>query len=224
MGKNFFDLTISFRFDRIRIIKIDIISAITPPNFLGTDRRIAYANRKYHSGWMWIGVFSGLAGLKFSGSPIRWGNVVDINIRNIIRIMALVESFSVKNGWNWILSMFELVPIGLFDPVMWSLIRWMIIIPARMIGVIKWREKNRERVAWLMEKPPQTHSTKDFPKYGIAEIRFVITVAPQNDIWPHGRTYPKNAVIIRISKIATPDLHTFKYMYELNKIPRAAWM
>jgi len=102
--------------------------------------------------------------------------------------MALVESFSVKNGWNWILSIFELVPIGLFDPVMWSLIRWMIIIPARMMGVMKWREKNRERVAWLMEKPPHTHSTKDFPKYGIAEIKFVITVAPQNDICPHGRT------------------------------------
>lgn len=24
----------------------------TPPNFDGIDRRMAYANRKYHSGWM----------------------------------------------------------------------------------------------------------------------------------------------------------------------------
>jgi hypothetical protein len=182
------DLIVNFRLGRIIIIRIDIISAITPPNFLGIERRIAYANRKYHSGWIWIGVFSGLAGLKFSGSPIIFGNIIDINSRNMIRIIALVESFMEKNGWNWILSMFELVPIGLFEPVIWSLIRWIIIIPVKMIGVMKWREKNRERVAWLIENPPHTHSTKNFPRYGMAEIKFVITVAPQKDIWPHGRT------------------------------------
>jgi hypothetical protein len=33
-------------------IKIDIKRATTPPNLFGIDRRIAYANRKYHSGWM----------------------------------------------------------------------------------------------------------------------------------------------------------------------------
>lgn len=26
--------------------------ASTPPNFDGIDRKIAYANKKYHSGWM----------------------------------------------------------------------------------------------------------------------------------------------------------------------------
>jgi len=187
-GKNFLDLIVNFRLGRIIIIRIDIISAITPPNFLGIERRIAYANRKYHSGWIWIGVFSGLAGLKFSGSPIIFGNITDINSRNMIRIIVLMESFMEKNGWNWILSMFELVPIGLFEPVIWSLIRWIIIIPVKMIGVMKWREKNRERVAWLIENPPHTHSTKNFPRYGMAEIKFVITVAPQKDIWPHGRT------------------------------------
>jgi len=31
---------------------IDATSANTPPNLLGIDRRIAYANRKYHSGLM----------------------------------------------------------------------------------------------------------------------------------------------------------------------------
>jgi len=211
-GKNFLDLIANFRFERIKIIRIDIIRAITPPNFLGIERRTAYANRKYHSGWIWIGVLRGLAGLKFSGSPIIWGNIIDIDSRNAIRMMALVESLKVKNGWNWILSISELMPIGLFDPVMWSLIRWIIMIPARRMGVMKCREKNRDRVAWLIEKPPQTHSTKYFPKYGIAEIKFVITVAPQNDIWPHGRTYPKNATIISTSRIATPDPQTFEYM------------
>ena len=31
-------------------IKIEANSAITPPNLFGIERRIAYANKKYHSG------------------------------------------------------------------------------------------------------------------------------------------------------------------------------
>ena len=50
-------------------IKIDITKAITPPNLLGIERKIAYANKKYHSGWIWMGVTKGLAGIKLSGSP-----------------------------------------------------------------------------------------------------------------------------------------------------------
>lgn len=48
-------------------------SASTPPSLFGIERRIAYANRKYHSGLMCGGVTSGLAGVKFSGSPRRFG-------------------------------------------------------------------------------------------------------------------------------------------------------
>lgn len=44
-------------------IRIDRIRASTPPSLLGIDRRIAYANRKYHSGLIWGGVLSGLAGV-----------------------------------------------------------------------------------------------------------------------------------------------------------------
>lgn len=50
-------------------MRIDITSAITPPNLFGIERKIAYANKKYHSGWIWAGVTSGLAGIKLSGSP-----------------------------------------------------------------------------------------------------------------------------------------------------------
>jgi len=48
-------------------------SAITPPSLFGMERRIAYIHRKYHSGLIWIGVTSGLAGRKFSGSVRRFG-------------------------------------------------------------------------------------------------------------------------------------------------------
>lgn len=53
--------------------RIDPRRARTPPSLLGIDRRIAYANRKYHSGLMCGGVTRGLAGVKLSGSPRRLG-------------------------------------------------------------------------------------------------------------------------------------------------------
>lgn len=53
--------------------RIENRRASTPPSLLGMDRRIAYANKKYHSGLMWGGVTSGLAGMKLSGSPRRFG-------------------------------------------------------------------------------------------------------------------------------------------------------
>ena len=53
--------------------KMENKRASTPPSLFGIDRRMAYANRKYHSGLMWGGVTRGLAGVKFSGSPKRFG-------------------------------------------------------------------------------------------------------------------------------------------------------
>jgi hypothetical protein len=47
--------------------------AITPPSLLGIDRKMAYTQRKYHSGLIWIGVTNGLASRKFSGSVNRLG-------------------------------------------------------------------------------------------------------------------------------------------------------
>lgn len=44
-------------------MRIERTRARTPPSLFGIDRKIAYANRKYHSGLMWGGVFSGFAGM-----------------------------------------------------------------------------------------------------------------------------------------------------------------
>ena len=55
-------------------IAIDMARAITHPSLFGIDRRIAYANRKYHSGWMCAGVTSGFAGVKLSGSLRIYGD------------------------------------------------------------------------------------------------------------------------------------------------------
>lgn len=61
--------------------RMEANSAMTPPSLFGMDRRMAYANRKYHSGCMCTGVTNGFAGTKFSGSP----RVVGKNRAMVIR-------------------------------------------------------------------------------------------------------------------------------------------
>lgn len=86
------------------------------------------------------------------------------------------------------MSALEFNPRGLLDPVSWRNRRWTRTRAVIIKGRIKWNAKNRVRVALSTEKPPQIHSTIVGPMYGIAERRFVMTVAPQKDICPHGRT------------------------------------
>jgi hypothetical protein len=50
-----------------------VTRASTPPSLFGMERKIAYANRKYHSGCMCKGVDIGLAGMKLSGSKRKFG-------------------------------------------------------------------------------------------------------------------------------------------------------
>jgi hypothetical protein len=48
-------------------------------------------------------------------------------------------------------------------------------------GIRKCNAKNRVSVA-LSTANPHTHWTISYPTYGIADSKFVITVAPQHDI------------------------------------------
>jgi len=43
----------------------------------------------------------------------------------------------------------------------------------------------------------------------MVETKLVITVAPQKDICPQGRTYPKKAVAMERRKIETPINHVW---------------
>ena len=49
---------------------------------------------------------------------------------------------------------------------------------------------------------------------GTAEIKFVITVAAQKLICPHGKTYPIKEVIIIKKKIKRPEAQTLKFEKE----------
>jgi len=102
------------------------------------------------------------------------------------------------------LSTFDVTPKGLLDPVWCKKSRWINVRAATINGSKKWIEKNRFKVALSTENPPQTQFTKSVPKYGTADNRFVMTVAPQNDICPQGNTYPMKAAPITINKIVTP--------------------
>jgi hypothetical protein len=49
-------------------------------------------------------------------------------------------------------------------------------------GIKKCSAMNCVKVALSIANPPHTHFTISFPMYGIADSRFVSTVASQNDI------------------------------------------
>lgn len=93
-----------------------------------------------------------------------------------------------KYGWKGILSVAEFSPVGLLEPVSCKKSRCRSMVAKVMKGNRKCREKNRVRVALSTAKPPQTQVTSVGPRWGMAESMFVITVAPQKDICPHGST------------------------------------
>lgn len=88
-------------------------------------------------------------------------NAREIRVRR--RMANPRRSLYEKYGWNGILSVFELKPVGLLDPVSWRNSRWRAVAAAIMNGRRKWNAKNRVRVALSTEKPPQIHWTKEFP-------------------------------------------------------------
>lgn len=73
-------------------IRTDKSNASVPPSLFGIDRRMPYANRKYHSGLICCGVTSGLALEKFSGSLSKLGeNDRMISNRVIIEVIISIS-------------------------------------------------------------------------------------------------------------------------------------
>ena len=55
------------------------------------------------------------------------------------------------------------IPVGVLDPVSCRTRRCTAARAVMMNGRIKWKAKNRVRVALSTEKPPQIHSTRSVP-------------------------------------------------------------
>jgi len=133
-------------------------------------------------------VTKGLAEMKFSGSPSNQGSKIDRENKNVNIIIKPKTSFQRKKGSNFTLSKSLLVPKGLPEPLSCKKNKWSTDMAPIIKGNKKWRAKKRVRVALSTEKPPHSQKTISEPTYGMAEKRFVITVAPQKDIWPQGST------------------------------------
>ena len=122
-----------------------------------------------------------------------------------------------------ILSISLKTPKGLFEPVWCRKSKWIITSLIKINGIRKWSAKNRVRVALSTANPPHSQPTISSPKIGIAENKFVMTVAPQNDIWPQGRTYPKKAAAIVANRMTNPTLQVIINKYDLKYTPRPIW-
>jgi len=171
---------------------------------------------------MCTGATSGLAGLKFSTSPNIFGLFDDSNIIKIISKIMGIVSFVENKGLNFTLSNIVEEFEGLDEPFSCSRIKCTNTRAAITIGKIKCNEKNRFSVGWETDGPPQIHVVRSFPTIGIADSTPVITVAPQNDICPHGKTYPKKAVAIIARSKMIPEIHTLGlFPGEEKYIPRA---
>jgi phage terminase large subunit-like protein len=87
-------------------------------------------------------------------------------------------------------------------------------------------QENLVNVALFIENPPHTQYTESSPTTGTTVMELVVTVAAQKLIWPHGETYPRNAVPIGNKYIVTPVNHTpvLGYWYELKYEPRSICM
>lgn len=71
-----------------------------------------------------------------------------------------------------------------------------------------------------MLKFPQIILIILFPIIGIADMKFVITIIAQYDIWFHTREYPTNDSIIISNNIVIPDIHIFIIKNDLYIKPR----
>lgn len=84
--------------------------------------------------------------------------------------------------------------------------------------------KHRVNVTLLIENPPKIQITIEFLRYGIVDEIWVITAAPQKDIWPQGNMYPTKAIIIvKINKI-TPINHIILKINEFVLIHTLIWV
>jgi len=92
----------------------------------------------------------------------------------------------------------------LLDPIRCKKIKCKPTKPKSAKGKTKCNAKKRFSVGLSTEKPPHNQNAISCPITGMALNKFVITVAPQKLICPHGRTYPINAIAIINAKISIP--------------------
>lgn len=110
------------------------------------------------------------------------------------------------------------------EPLICKIFKWTKAINKIIKGIRKCKEKKRLSVALLTEKPPQIQLVSLLPINGIEDKILVITVAPQKDICPHGRTYPKKAEAIVNKRIKLPLIHKAFLLKDLFNKDLKIWI
>ena len=75
----------------------------------------------------------------------------------------------------------------------------------------------------VIENPPQSQTAVEEPTKGNADSRPMMTEAPQKDICPHGKTYPRKAVAMVRSRMVTPIIQGCGFKNDLKYSPRPTW-
>jgi len=103
--------------------------------------------------------------VKLSASLKMYGSF-RVNIVSIVMVIANPKmSFTVKQGWNGILSVFLFNPNGLFDPVSWRNNRWINTIAAITNGIRKCSAKNPVSVGGIVYHKSSSYSMNNFLSY-----------------------------------------------------------
>lgn len=131
---------------------------------------------------MCTGVTRGLAGIKFSASIKEQPKVKDKKTRANKKMKKYKISLTEQAQWKGTLYVEDEMPNGLLEPSACKKKMCRITKAVTRNGRRQCSAKNRTKVGDPTANPPQTHCTKEGPKYGIADKRFVITVAAQQDI------------------------------------------
>lgn len=131
------------------------------------------------------------ASLQLSASMKNCGKIIIKPNHNIHIIHNITSLFN--NSENSTILRLTVLPLLLTYSC--NKIKCTIIIPITRIGTKKCKENIRPNVALQIVNPAHTFN-KITSLLGNTLNKFVITVAPHNDIFPQGKTYLRNAAPI----------------------------
>jgi len=147
---------------------------------------------------------------------VLWQDVFECqtgdSVRTEVKVSLLECSLLWTAGGMGMYLYFCVVLMGyliLFGAVMVDRLLLLLLLQTIASGIRKCNAKNRVRVALFTAKPPQTHWTVSFPTWRIADTRFLIAVAAQNDICHHSRAF---VAIVTIKFLLPPPRSVFTQM------------
>jgi len=180
-----------------------------PAIWFEIDFIIPKIGRKNHSG----NIFSGVARPSKNWKPSSCATI-EIKIKIINSITIAASPAPRKSRRPNQIRKFKFVfwpppqPNGSLELFQCSATTWPMAAPKTKNGITICNVITREKVFKFINSPPRKIPAICAPKNGTAFIILINTIRPQNEIWVNGKTYPRNAAIIKIIKIIQPVAQT----------------